>query len=79
MNNQLISRFSIWDKNEVVLFDTDSYQELINEIGTFESPLRRVGDTIKIGDGERKISNIFFGVSEYEQANSKLQLVIEVE
>jgi hypothetical protein len=79
MNDKLMTRFSIWDKYETVLFDSDEYAKTINEIGPFNVPLRGIGDKIKVEGKMRKISNIFFYVSEHNAIQNNMQIVIEVE
>ncbi|MFO7852011.1 MAG: hypothetical protein ACQERS_11255 [Bacteroidota bacterium] len=75
---KIIARFSIWDQNEIVLFDTEEWEELVNKIGSGPAPLRRIGDHIWLDDIEYEITNIFFGILDANVLSNNSQLVIEV-
>lgn len=70
-------RFSIWDENETVLFDSYDYNEILAEVGPFEpAPLYKVGDKIRVGGKKRTIGRFHIGISE---GVPRVQVVIVVE
>jgi hypothetical protein len=69
-------RFSIWDQNDTVLFDSYDYDEIIEQVGKFEAPLYSVGDKIKVNNKLRTIERMHLGISE---GIAKIQIVVCVE